>query len=71
MIADGLWEALLTTAIGLSIALPCLLAAQAYKAWEDKILDSFCIRLNRLSLSFEIDNQEQAAVHKIPERKAA
>jgi len=71
MIADGLWEALLTTAVGLSIALPCLLAAQAYKAWGDKILGSLCIRLNRLSLSFELEDKPQGDVHSLPERIAA
>lgn len=70
MIADGLWEALLTTAVGLVIALPCLLAAQGFKAWADKILGSFCMRLNRLSLSFDLEDSDNA-IEAFPERKAA
>lgn len=71
IIADGLWEALLTTAAGLSIALPCLLAAQLYKAWGDKILGNFCTRLNRLSLYFELEESLQNDIHPVSERKAA
>ena len=70
LIADGLWEALLTTAIGLIIALPCLLAAQGFKAWGDKILGSFCIRLNRLSLSYDLDQSGQS-VTEFPTKAAA
>lgn len=68
LIADGLWEALLTTAIGLTIALPCLLAAQGLKAWGDRIFGSLCMRLNRLSLSYELDEQEQG-ITDFPARK--
>lgn len=70
MIADGLWEALLTTAIGLAIALPCLLAAQGFKAWGDRILGSFCISLNRLSLSYELEQGKQG-VAEFPQKVAA
>lgn len=70
MIADGLWEALLTTAVGLSIALPCLLAAQVYKAWGQRMCDMLCLELNRLSLSFEL-GKDDADIKQFPERKAA
>ncbi len=70
MIADGLWEALLTTAVGLGIALPCLLASQGLKAWSDSILNGICSRLNRLSLSFEL-NGEAEQVQPFPKKRAA
>lgn len=55
MIADGLWEAMLTTAAGLCIALPCLLMAHLYRALGEHLLESYCLRLNKLSLSFEME----------------
>ncbi|MFC4272588.1 MotA/TolQ/ExbB proton channel family protein [Sneathiella chungangensis] len=54
LIADGLWEAMLTTAAGLMIALPALLMAHFFSAFSDRQLDRFCQDLNRLSLSFEL-----------------
>ncbi len=54
LIADGLWEAMMTTAAGLMIALPALLMAHFFSAFSDRQLDRFCQDLNRLSLSFEL-----------------
>lgn len=53
LIAGGLWEALLTTAFGLMIALPALLMAHVFQSVADRQLDYFCSKLNVLSLSFE------------------
>ncbi|MCG8545179.1 MAG: MotA/TolQ/ExbB proton channel family protein [Alphaproteobacteria bacterium] len=55
LIADGLWEAMLTTAVGLLIALPAIVMAQSFAAFGARQLDRFCMALNRLSLSFELD----------------
>lgn len=55
VIADGLWEAMLTTAMGLLIALPSLLLAHLFKWFSERQLDDFCLRLNKLSLSFDLD----------------
>lgn len=54
VIADGLWEAMLTTAVGLFIALPALLTAHLFAHLSEQQLEEFCLRLNRLSVSFEI-----------------
>ncbi|WP_293947901.1 MotA/TolQ/ExbB proton channel family protein [Sneathiella sp.] len=54
LIADGLWEAMLTTAAGLIIALPALLMAHLFSSFSDRQLEGFCQELNRLSLTFEI-----------------
>ena len=59
MIADGLWEAMLTTAAGLLIALPALLMSYLFHHLAEKQLNSFYLRLNKLSMSFEIDNGKQ------------
>ncbi len=59
LIADGLWEAMLTTAAGLMIALPALLMAHFFSAFSDRKLEGFCLELNRLSLTFEIAKTEQ------------
>ncbi len=53
MIADGLWSAMLTTAYGLSIALPCLLAAFLYSRMAEKRLEKFQKHLNTQSLKME------------------
>lgn len=60
LIADGLWEAMLTTAVGLLIAIPCLLLAYLYKYIAQSQLDRFCSRLNRVSTSIELakDNRD-------------
>ena len=52
LIASGLWEALLTTAVGLIIALPALLMTHIFQALADRQLRDLCARLNALSLSF-------------------
>ena len=53
MIADGLWSAMLTTAYGLSIALPCLFAAFLYARIAEKRLGQFQKHLNAQSLKIE------------------
>lgn len=55
MIADGLWEAMLTTAVGLIIAIPALLFAHIFQHIVKNQLDKFCTRLNKVSMSYEID----------------
>lgn len=53
VIADGLWEAMLTTAVGLFIALPALLMAHLFAHLSEQQLGEFSLRLNKLSVSFE------------------
>lgn len=53
MIADGLWSAMLTTAYGLSIALPCLFAAFVYARIAEKRVARFQSDLNTQSLKLE------------------
>jgi len=53
MIADGLWSAMLTTAYGLSIALPCLFAAFLYARVAEKRLEGYQKHLNTQSLKIE------------------
>ena len=53
MIADGLWSAMLTTAYGLSIALPCLFASFLYSRMAEKRLLKLQKHLNRQSLEIE------------------
>ena len=55
MIAEGLWEAMLTTAVGLMIALPALLLAHLFKHLGERRLADMAYRLNCLSLSFELE----------------
>jgi len=60
LIADGLWEAMLTTAVGLLIALSALIMAHFFSGYSERQLGKFCLELNRLSLSFELENADQA-----------
>jgi biopolymer transport protein ExbB len=55
MIADGLWEAMLTTAVGLAIALPAILMGHFFTHLSETQLSSFCLRLNKLSMAFELE----------------
>ncbi|MEH6525528.1 MAG: MotA/TolQ/ExbB proton channel family protein [Sneathiella sp.] len=59
LIADGLWEAMLTTAVGLLIALPALIMAHFFSGFSELKLGKFCLELNRLSLSFELEKIDQ------------
>ncbi len=61
LIADGLWEAMLTTAVGLLIALPTLLLAHLFRHLGEKQLNDFCLQLNKLSLSFELEKHAKDA----------
>jgi biopolymer transport protein ExbB len=53
MIADGLWSAMLTTAYGLIIAVPCLFAAFIFSRISEKRLSRLQTRLNEASLKME------------------
>lgn len=55
IIAEGLWEAMLTTAVGLSIALPSVFMAYLFQAFSMHRLNRLAARLNRLSMAIEID----------------
>jgi biopolymer transport protein ExbB len=52
-IADGLWNAMLTTAYGLSIAIPALLAVFIYSRISEKYLLNLQKLLNQESLKLE------------------
>ncbi len=53
LIADGLWVAMLTTALGLSIALPCLVAAFLFARLGQKRISRIERVLNQHSLALE------------------
>lgn len=53
MIADGLWSAMLTTAYGLIIALPCLFAAFIFVRLAEKRIERAQKHLNAQSLKME------------------
>lgn len=55
LIADGLWEAMLTTAVGLIIALPALLLAHIFRYMGETRLNLLSLRLNKPSLNIEMD----------------
>lgn len=55
LIANGLWEAMLTTAVGLMVALPALLFAHVVQFFSDRELGAFCRQLNQQSLAFELE----------------
>jgi biopolymer transport protein ExbB len=72
MIADGLWEAMLTTAVGLAIALPALLMAHLFKHLSERQLEDFCLRLNKLSMAFALEQPlHHAQTHPHPVRRFA
>ncbi len=54
MIADGLWEAMLTTAVGLAIALPSVVMAYLFQQFASRQINRFSMLLNRQSLAYEV-----------------
>ncbi|OUR75413.1 hypothetical protein A9Q83_18530 [Alphaproteobacteria bacterium 46_93_T64] len=73
MIADGLWEALLTTAIGLMIALPAVIVSSFLTAWRNKVLGSTLSSLNAQSINFDLEYFENNNLENIrsPNRVAS
>lgn len=59
MIADGLWEAMLTTAAGLMIALPALLFAYIFHYFSDRKINQYCLKLNKLSMTYELEGHAE------------
>lgn len=57
MIADGLWEALLTTAFGLMIALPALIVAIGLTAMRNSIFEKTSAKLNAYSLELALNER--------------
>jgi len=53
ILADGLWEAMLTTLVGLSIAIPTLVAVWVFRAMEARHLEIVVADLNRASLALD------------------
>ena len=53
LIADGLWTALITTEVGLVIALPCLFAAFIFSRMGEKRIGIYQTKLNQISLIIE------------------
>lgn len=53
LLADGLWEAMLTTATGLFIAIPALTAAHLLRMWAHTYLDRYEVEFNRINLAVE------------------
>ncbi|MDA0781503.1 MAG: MotA/TolQ/ExbB proton channel family protein [Rickettsiales bacterium] len=53
LIAEGLWTAMLTTAAGLIVALPCLFAAFIFARMRETRISAYETELNRLSLKLE------------------
>lgn len=53
LVADGLWQAMLTTAFGLFIAIPALLAAQLFRIWVARRVAETEAALNRFSIAIE------------------
>jgi biopolymer transport protein ExbB len=51
MLAEGISQAMLTTAVGLTIALPTLLGAHGFRILADRHIESLSVALSRLSLA--------------------
>ncbi len=63
LLADGLGQAMLTTAAGLSIAIPVLITLHALRIWANSQLTALVETLNEVNLLLDgIDFQEQVPV---------
>lgn len=54
ILASGMWEAMATTALGLIIAIPTIVAAQSLSIWSDFRIEGISARLNQCSLWLEM-----------------
>ncbi|WP_025897978.1 MotA/TolQ/ExbB proton channel family protein [Sneathiella glossodoripedis] len=75
LIADGLWEALLTTAAGLIVALPAIVSAGLFAAWKQLLSNALTSRLNSQSIQMELEqtriNESSAARRNLEDRLAS
>ena len=53
LLAGGLWQAMYTTAAGLTIALPALVTVHGFRIWGEARLDRLSAALNRLDFALE------------------
>lgn len=58
MIADGLWEAMLTTAVGLAIALPSVVTAYLFQQFASRQINNLSMLLNKQSLVYEMQDSD-------------
>ncbi len=66
LIAGGLWQAMLTTCLGLGIALPCMLMSYLFQSLSERQLGELSRRLSHLSLSLEINKGQEGAKAVLP-----
>ncbi|NQZ08522.1 MAG: MotA/TolQ/ExbB proton channel family protein [Algicola sp.] len=53
LLASGMWEAMITTALGLTIAIPAMAASHGFSIWADHRVSVMAQVLNECSLSLE------------------
>jgi len=53
VLADGIWEAMLTTLVGLTVAVPTLVAVWGFRALASRHLEAVTAILNRASLALD------------------
>ncbi len=61
LLADGMWEAMATTAAGLIIAIPALCTGQLFSFWSERRIEVMQNVLNHCSLSLELRQKVSAA----------
>lgn len=55
VVAGGLWQAMITTAVGLAIAVPCLLTSAWLRSWAAELTRQAGSLLTRLSIAMETE----------------
>jgi biopolymer transport protein ExbB len=68
IIADGLWQAMLTTAIGLSIAIPVLVLQFLLRGFADRMVTRWQDALNRAALGMAESRVETSPALRAPPR---
>lgn len=53
VVAGGLWQAMITTGVGLAIAAPCLLVSALVKSWADRKAARAGVMLSQISIALE------------------
>lgn len=75
VLSSGLWEAMLTTLVGLALAVPAAIALQIFKAIANHHIEKVIIALSQLSIQIETITSKQpaesGAANLVGERAAA
>ncbi len=70
LLAEGMWEAMVTTALGMLVAIPALVAGQGFSIWANYRAEKMEEVLNTCSLYLEKNDLEKEGLEKKSQQKS-